>query len=654
MAQLAIGNGMPSEVAKQTGMQKSTLEFWKAASTLWIVAAGMVAALFAAYLVFSHAGLRSANPSGDWAHHMALIDVLFNGEDVESRRPQLLIIADQPRWAHALAAWLAWATSLSPLRTIHIVAALAVILSVVVASARSVLVSLWVGRTGAGCVAGWLTGALTFWALTTLGAGFDGQIKYNFFFAQAVGTAAALLALTLVQLATGRGGRLAMSGLAMLALASVPLVTLILAKIHIVPALWFAAAGSVCALSLELKLLRRLGVAVLIGGTSALLLLADHSTRAIMQLGQAGRGSLIMHGWGALFTLNTDLAVIITGAALMAGLLILVALQGGPCSLRCRLFNLHAGAFAVLGLGALTLTALLFRGAVGYYALAKYVYLFGAEIALLTSHVAAAIARRSGAAFRGLGTGLAKLAWVALALVLTALAQHRWSARYSRDQVLLIAMRDALIEARPAFPSPAPYPLNEKLLRQERYYLFISAMAQPRDARALRLLMDTELGNAADAARETLPPSLVSQVVPVWSGGEMRLNATPPLSAIVFFGRWGQVQDFGRSTFAPAAHMTFRIDPAKRSQTLCLRLVAPPLRANAAILSTFILNGSPLLTETFASGGPDRVIGLPLAGVGPSGDVTVSIASEFTPTPARVESAPAAGLQAMWIAPDCK
>jgi len=389
---------MPSEVAKQTGMQKSTLEFWKAASTLWIVAAGMVAALFAAYLVFSHAGLRSANPSGDWAHHMALIDVLFNGEDVESRRPQLLIIADQPRWAHALAAWLAWATSLSPLRTIHIVAALAVILSVVVASARSVLVSLWVGRTGAGCVAGWLTGALTFWALTALGAGFDGQIKYNFFFAQAVGTAAALLALTLVQLATGRGGRLAMSGLAMLALASVPLVTLILAKIHIVPALWFAAAGSVCALSLELKLLRRLGVAVLIGGTSALLLLADHSTRAIMQLGQAGRGSLIVHGWGALFTLNTDPAVMIAGATLMAGLLILVALQGGPCSLRCRLFNLHAGAFAVLGLGALTLTALLFRGAVGYYALAKYVYLFGAEIALLTSHVAAAIARRSGAA----------------------------------------------------------------------------------------------------------------------------------------------------------------------------------------------------------------------------------------------------------------
>jgi len=70
---------MPFEIAKQTGMQKSTLEFWKAASTLWVVAAGMVAALFAAYLVFSHAGPRSTNPSGDWAHHMALIDVLFNG-----------------------------------------------------------------------------------------------------------------------------------------------------------------------------------------------------------------------------------------------------------------------------------------------------------------------------------------------------------------------------------------------------------------------------------------------------------------------------------------------------------------------------------------------------------------------------------------------
>jgi hypothetical protein len=363
MAQLAIGNGMPSEVAKQTGMQKSTLEFWKAAGTLWVVAAGMVAALFAAYLVFSHAGLRSANPSGDWAHHMALIDVLFNGEDVESRRPQLLIIADQPRWAHALAAWLAWATSLSPLRTIHIIAALAVIISVVVASARTVLLSLWIGRSVTGWMAGCLTGALTFWLLTALGAGFDGQIKYNFFFAQAVGTAAALLALTIMQLTAGRGG-----GLTVIALASVPVVTLILAKIHIVPALWFAAAASICALSLELPLLRRLGVTVLIGGTSALLLLSDHSTRAIMQLGQAGRGSLIVHGWGALFTLSTDPAVMIAGATLMAGLLILVALQGRPCSLRCRLFNLHAGAFALLGLGALTLMALLFRGAVGYYA----------------------------------------------------------------------------------------------------------------------------------------------------------------------------------------------------------------------------------------------------------------------------------------------
>jgi hypothetical protein len=215
-----------------------------------------------------------------------------------------------------------------------------------------------------------------------------------------------------------------------------------------------------------------------------------------------------------------------------------------------------------------------------------------------------------------LGTGLAKPVWVALALILTVLAQYRWSVHDSHDQVLLIAMRDALIQARPLLPSPAPYPLNEKLLRQERYYLFISAMAQPRDARALRLLMDTELGNAADAARETLPLSLVSQVVPLWTGEEMRPNATPPLSAIVFFGRWGRVQDFGRSTFAPAAHMTFRIDPAKRNQTLCLRLIAPPLRAEAAILSTFILNGTPLLTETFASGGPDRVVGLPWRGSG--------------------------------------
>lgn len=606
-------------------------------------AGAMALTLLLAYALLSRGGLVSVNAGVDWAHHAALTDVLTLGEDVEARRVQLGEFSDHPRLAHRVAALMARATGLSPLRTLHIVATAAVIACVVLAAARVAFVAFAAG-TGLGALLGALAGILMLWAANAIAAGFAGEIQYNYFFSQAAATALALGLLTLVQLSVAMGGRRAA-----VALVLAPPAAYLLAAVHTAPALWFAASASICALSLETSRRGRLVAALTLGAVSAVMILAHPGTLALMRLGQEGGGDLNLLPFGRIWQLNLNLGSMLAGMLALAALLALLAFlkrRATPEWLPAVL-NVHCGALGLLAVSLPILANLLVSANQGYYALAKYVYIFGAEAALLVAHLAAQV--RSARPDTPLRSG-AMLAVFALAV----LAQDWWSLRWSHSQAYLMGLRDDLMQVRGAIPAPAPWPLLEPLSQAERFYVFISAMARPRDGEAFPLLFDADLAAKPGSDARLLPASLVPSVAPLWSGNEIRFTTSahyPP--PVLISGRWGPPTALGRWTTGPRAQMALRIPPAMQDARLCVRLLAPALDPRKALQSKLFVNGQPAHIEAFPNPPGARVAGLPLTSVGPSGDVALSLVNEFSPAAPDDDRQTGAGIAAIWIARQC-
>jgi hypothetical protein len=592
--------------------------------------------LFATYMVNSHAGLRSPPHAPDWVSHVTIADLLTEGEDPHLYRPQIGPVAMGPKLGHYLAAQLSKATGLPPIRTVEIIVWFCLILSVVLAAARSVWVVFCVAQNRAARIVGWLIAVAALYFFVRIGAGFYGQVGFvNFFYAQAVATAVALIALSILQLTMARGGLAALS-----ALSSMPLVTLLLVKIHFVPAVWFAAAGSIIALSLDRPLLHRLAIAGALGLLGAILVFTEPATRAMVELPQVASAVLNLRLWSGLFQLNTHPEMLVGGLATLAALIGIVTLIEQPASLRFRLFNMHAGALALLGVGSGLLLILLFRDGDGYYALAKFVYLFAAESVLLLGHLGAIVLNRFGE------TPIRSL-WLAPALLLAIFVQQRSAPPYKRDQTLLIEMRQALREARARQPQPTPFPLHERLSGTDRLYLFTSAMGQPKDRRAMQLLQPN-FETSLEAARESLPPSLIPRIVPGWTGQTIHLRAIPDPSPLISFGRWGDTGVDGRIIHPPAAHLAFRLTGTVAYQRLCLRVLTPNLKE--AIHSTFASNGKELKVEQFRPR-DDRVIELPLPEIHPHGDCVLSILVSAGPIVTREK--PTVSLRSLWLAERC-
>jgi hypothetical protein len=607
----------------------------RSALAVLLTAIVAAAALFALYLVQSQMGLKGRAHGADWAAHLAMIDLILRGEDVRAHGPQIGTGIVSPLFAHRFAAELASVTNLSTVRAIGMVASLAVIVSVVVAAARSVWVVIAVARNPAARLAGWLAAAAAFFGFAILGLGFYGQIdQANYFFSQTVGTAAALLALSAVQ--AGMAGE---NRAAMLAVAGVPLLAFALAWIHLVPALWFAVAGSICALSLARPLRQRLALSGLLALLSLLLILSVPSSRDVLQLPQAAQAVLNLRLASGLLQLNRHPGLLVGGLAVLAVLIAIVALTEERAQLRFRLLNLHAGGIAVLVLGLLTLAGLIARGGTGYYGLSKYAFLFAAEATLLVAHVAAVMLNR----YRAVP---AVPAFAVLALVLTILAQQRVPPPERRDQTLLIEMQRALSDIA-LLPAPAPFPLDDRLSRNERLYLFTSPMGQKKDARARQLLAPSfEEGLAAAAA--SLPPSLIPTVVPPWRGGKIDFGKLPAPSPLVFFGRWGTARDEGRTAYAPAAHLASNIASETGELQLCLRV---RLAGEGTLAPTFAINGSEIRSETFRGGEPSREVAVPLSGH--RGDTVLSILNHAQAAPSAAAGEASLLLESIWLGSNC-
>jgi hypothetical protein len=593
--------------------------------------------LFAAYLVNSQAGLRSPPHAPDWVSHVTIADLLREGEDPRLYQPQIGPVAMGPNWGHYLAAQLSEATGLPPIRTVEIIVSFCLILSIVLAAARSVWVVFCVAQNRAARIVGWLVVVAGLYFFVRIGAGLYGQVGLvNYFYAQAVATAVALIALSILQLTIARGGLAAIS-----ALSSVPLVTLLLVKIHFVPAIWFAAAGSIIALSLDRSLFHRLAIAGALGLLGATLVFTEPATRAMVALPQVASAVLNLRLWSGLFQLNSHPEMLVGGLATLAALIVIVVLIEQPASLRFRLFNLHAGALALLGVGSGLLLILLFRGGDGYYALAKFVYLFAAESVLLLGHLAAITLNR-------FEDTPARAFWLVPALILAIFVQQRSAPPYKRDQSLLIEMQQALREVRAALSVPAPLPLDERLSGTDRLYLFTSAMGQPKDRRAMQLLQPN-FETSLEAARESLPPSLIPRIVPGWTGQTIHLRAIPDPSPLISFGRWGATGADGRIIYPPAAHLAFHTTENLSHRRLCLGVTTTTKKD---LYSTFAINGLELKTERLEPG-DTRVIELPASKRSSAGDVVLTILVGFETALTSKRQEPELILRSIWLADRC-
>jgi hypothetical protein len=602
-----------------------------------LVSVASFSVLFGGYLNTSKAGLFGSRHAPDWVSHVTIADLLAAGEEPRFFGPQIGPLAMGPKLGHELAAKLAVATGLSPIRTVEIITWFCLILSVVLAGARSVWVVACVGQNRAARIGGWLIVVAALYFFVRIGAGFYGQIGFvNYFYAQAVATAVALVALSSLQLIMARGGLVAL-----LALCSVPLVTFIVVNIHFVPAVWFAAAGSIVALSLDRPFLQRLATAGSLGLLGAVLVFGEPATRAMMALPQVGSAVLNLRLWSGLFQLNRHPEFLVGGLLGLAALIGIVVLIEKPVSLRFRLFNMQAGALSLLGICSVLLLILLLRGGVGFYALAKFVYLFAAESVLLLGHLGAVALNR-------FGQTPAKTLWLVPALLLAIFVQQRFAPPYERDQTLLIEVHGDLREARAALGKPAPLPLDERLSGTDRLYLFTSAMGQHKDSRAMQLVQPN-FEDSLLRAKESLPASLIPRIVPAWTGQVVQLGAIPHPRALIFFGRWGDTNSDGRSIRTPAAHIAFHTTENLIRRRLCLR-VAPT--TEEGLHCTFAINGETLIVKRLQSA-DTHVVELPLPKVPLARDVVLTILPRFESARTAKDEKPALTLKSLWLAERC-
>ncbi|WP_146604545.1 hypothetical protein [Rhodoplanes roseus] len=574
---------------------------------------------------------------------MAIIDILYSGGNVAAHADDLLEIAHLPRLAHLLTARLAEFAHLAPLRVIHIVAALTTIAIVLCVAGRIAIVSMAAAANRIGLLCGLIAGAGLVLLMAMVNLSPVGHFQVNFFFAQAVGMAAALVGLTVLQAAVWRGGQAQIA-----AFVAVPVWALVLAKIHLVPTLWFAASASVCALALPMSMPRRIVVGCMVGLTSATAMLIEPETRSVIQFGQTGGGDFNLLVSGARWQLNAHPIVAVSAILTLALLLIGLIFAGKRDDLTVRIRTvalLHAGAIGVVALGLAITAVLMMNNAAGYYALAKYAWIYAAELPLVVSHIAAKLGSRSQRRVRDLG--LIELTIVALAFG-QATAAYGWLTSQTR----LIAFRDGLVQSRALLPSPPPLPAFVELTPQERYYLYISAMGQPRNAVADSILIQVAAADRIQPTDHLMRASYFSDKIETWTGEELRFGSPHSEDYLLLVGRWTGSPDGTSIVTAPAAYMAFKIPPVFGGQHLCLQMSADAAWLQSDSAAEISVNGRVVAKNGYEAERPG-IMQVPLEGVRPDGDVSLFIRINRAAAPAASTAPASLAFSSMWVAPTC-
>jgi hypothetical protein len=390
---------------------------------------------------------------------MIMTDVIFFGksfasEDVASR---IAGFAVYPHASHYLAAWLASATGISPLQAIHCVANAATIASAALIALRLSHIL----RMAHSLVATLVAGAVAITVLyffATWGIGYSGQLQWNYFYPQAVGTAFALGALIGFQYAARQEWCFALVVLT-------PLAAFVLASFHPTPAVWVAACGASCVMSCPGSISRRALQAMLTGILCIAAMVAVPSFRWLLGfLGPSAQGDV--NTFGQRFNLSHEPKIIMVSLGILALALIAATVLRGYH----YVFRTHAGGVGVLACGAASAAPLFATGTTEYYSIAKYAFIYGAELALVAATLSIVVLQR-------LTAKETRRSWVIYAVALgvipiATLAQKTFVTDYVSDQRPLIQART---QAEAGYLTIVPPGLD----KAAQYYFAVSFLHEP-------------------------------------------------------------------------------------------------------------------------------------------------------------------------------
>jgi hypothetical protein len=421
------------------------------------ICAATAVLLFAAYLYRFKFGLIAFN-YGDWANHMILVDVISSGQSFTSESVMSRIgdFAIYPHASHYAAAWLARTTGVLPLQAIHLVANAATIASACLAGLRLFAIVRGAPSITAACIAS-AVGIGVLYLFASWGLGYSGQLQWNYFYPQAVGTAIALAILVGFQYVATKGGNLAL-------VLATPLTAFLLALFHPTPAVWLGACGVCCVLSCAGNLIRRAAEAALTGLLSVAAMLSIPSFRWLLGfVGPSGIGDVSTSDHR--FNLTYQPAMLATALAVL-GLALIAAI---PLRGYREVLRIHAGAVAVLACGVGAAVMLFATGATQYYSVAKYSFIYSAELALVAANLALGVRQAGGSKDMQLAGPVAAIALVAIPVA--ALMQKPYVTAFAHDQQRLIRVR---AEAEAGRLTTVPRDLDNV----ERYYVAVSLLGE--------------------------------------------------------------------------------------------------------------------------------------------------------------------------------
>src|ERR1019366_632759 len=306
--------------------------------------------------------------SGDWAQHMALVETDFHNARLTpgGQSWDAGFMTGYPGWSHALVAYTAAGLDIDPLRSMQIWTAIFLIIGCVVMAVRLVLQA-----KGPPSFFGIAITTIFLAGCAYFGFALRGHITRNYFFPQLAGTVIAISALTALQFLEWD-----------ITLASLMVVLVggvVLPNFHLLPAMWFTLAGLIifCLTSRNWRLTSLQCAFISVTNLFLWRLTAGQS------LGYSNNNGWFLIRSAQLSHHGTALAVAL-GLVFCALLLpLLHFLRRTPLAAGRRRLADVAGLIAICLLIGFQALAYLGLHVGSVYAVAKYLYLLGAELAVL-------------------------------------------------------------------------------------------------------------------------------------------------------------------------------------------------------------------------------------------------------------------------------
>ena len=449
---------------------KSNAPAWKPRK--YLILAAIYVFLVLMVIVQSKSG-RLATPllGVDWAHSMTLIETLYSDgtRDLNDAAGNLQEMSKYPDMSHWAVVYLAKVLEISPLFAIQIMVG---VLCITGAFLVALKLELWAQMSPS-----LISRALVLvWLGITVAVGLNlqGQIKYNFFFAQLFGTVIAIAANLIVT-------RVRMPEPLLLS-TIICFAGIVLPNAHLVPTVWFLLSSMIYLCGKHETWSRRAILAAAVLAPVGLSWFVNPSVMQMIRIGGAG-GDF----WLSTVLVRSSIYIALV-CLLSAGVLIFVLMRSRRADASkqwSEMISSQAGFVAVVFL-LITQILVVMVGRGEVYSVAKYLYIFCLEFPSVIYLAASVLGPKSK---QQLTTRWqSALSWAAMGLFF--LFQLPYPA-FTYDQTALVEITDSLREnSKVKKLQERGYPQFEGLSSAMNYYLAIGILRLPRDARTMHWFVE--------------------------------------------------------------------------------------------------------------------------------------------------------------------